>query len=294
MPKTALPPIGQRTLIYAHRGAMAYRPQNTMAAFELAWQMGAHGIELDVQCSRDGVVVVFHDDTLDTLTNGTGRVRDDDWADLQQLDAGSHFADEYAYARIPTLEAVLRARPAHGFINIEIKTELHDETPEQQAERANADRPMLTRQPNSPIEIEARRIAQHTADCIRHVALDAPDLARFLIVSSFHPIALEAFAHAMPDIVLAQLFSNSTAFNTAPIMAELAHDAVHIDAAQVTAAIVKTSHANDKYLNCWTVNDAAHARQLIAWRVDGILTNCPDVLLALLPQFNTQSLDQQT
>ena len=96
----------------------------------------------------------------------------------------------------------------------------------------------------------------------------------------------------MPDIVLAQLLSNSTAFNTAPIMAELAHDAVHIDAAQVTAAIIKTSHANDKYLNCWTVNDAAHARQLIAWRVDGILTNCPDVLLALLPQFNTQSLDQ--
>lgn len=294
MPKTALPTIGQRTLIYAHRGAMAYRPQNTMAAFELAWRMGAHGIELDVQCSRDGVAVVFHDDTLDALTDGTGRVRDHDWADLQRLNAGSHFGNEYADARIPNLETVLRARPAQSFINIELKTELHDATPEQQARRSSAARPALTRQPSSPVETEARRIAQRTAECIRRVAFDFPDLGEYLIVSSFHPAALKAFADAMPHIMMAQLFSSSTALDTAPLMAELAHDALSIDAADTTQSTVQAAHERGKYINCWTVNDEASARQLLAWGVDGVLTNHPDILLALLSQHDTPSLNQQT
>ena len=93
---------------------MAYRPQNTLPAFELAWSMGAHGVELDVQCTRDGEVVVFHDDTLDKLTHGTGRVRDYDAAKLITLDAGAHFSVAYAGEHIPTLVQVLRGYGVKG------------------------------------------------------------------------------------------------------------------------------------------------------------------------------------
>ena len=102
---------------------MAYRPQNTLPAFELAWYTGAHGVELDVQCTRDGEVVVSHDDTLDKLTNGTERVRDYDAAKLITLDAGAHFSVAYAGEHIPTLVQVLRGCPLGRWGSVELTTE---------------------------------------------------------------------------------------------------------------------------------------------------------------------------
>ena len=125
--KSSLPAPGTGTLVYAHRGAMAYAPQNTMPSFELAWEMGAHGIELDVQCARDGVPVVFHDDEIGSLTGGQGAIRDHDLAEIRKLDAGSHFSKKFAGEKIPLFEDVLRARPAGTFINIELKTKIAEE-----------------------------------------------------------------------------------------------------------------------------------------------------------------------
>lgn len=279
---TSLPPAGSQTLIYAHRGAMAYRPQNTMPAFELAWSMGAAGVELDVQCSLDGVPVIFHDDTLDKLSNGTGRIRDHDLSELLQLDVGSHFSPDYAGLSMPTLEDVLRARPADTFVNIELKTELEDVSEEAQALRSQTGYPVLTPQPNSDIEIEARRIAQRTALCIQTLAPKCPDLLEHLIVSSFHPAALAEFNHIMPHIAIGHLYCRSTRYDTATMMSAIPCMALHLNANEVTETIVQQTHASGKQVNCWTVNDVAQARQLMAWRVDGILSNCPDVMLALL------------
>ncbi len=82
-------------LIYAHRGASAYAPENTLSAFYLAAEMGADGIEFDVKVTRDGKVIVLHDQTLDRTTSGTGNLKNYDFDELQKLDAGKKFPDKF-------------------------------------------------------------------------------------------------------------------------------------------------------------------------------------------------------
>src|SRR5438105_2353760 len=89
-----------RVWVVGHRGAMGYCPENTMASFERALALGADWIELDVHLSRDGELIVIHDETLDRTTNGHGLVRDHTLAELKQLDAGDG-------QQIPTLDEVL-------------------------------------------------------------------------------------------------------------------------------------------------------------------------------------------
>lgn len=100
--------------IIAHRGASAHAPENTIAAFDLALEQGADGIELDVMLCRGGDIVVIHDDTVDRTTDGTGRVRDLTLDELQRLDAGGG-------ERIPTLTEVLDRFGGRFLINIELK-----------------------------------------------------------------------------------------------------------------------------------------------------------------------------
>lgn len=103
-----------RPLVIAHRGASGHAPENTMAAFQLALDQRADGIELDVMLSKDGRLVVIHDDTVDRTTNGTGRVKDLTLAQLKALDAGNG-------EKIPTLEEVLDTFGGRYVINIELK-----------------------------------------------------------------------------------------------------------------------------------------------------------------------------
>jgi glycerophosphoryl diester phosphodiesterase len=112
-----------RALVLAHRGASGHAPQNTLAAFLLAAEMGADGIELDVHLSADGKVVVIHDDTVDATTDGHGRVSQMTLLELQALDAGNWFAPQFSGERIPTLEQVFDVVGHRLLINIEIKVE---------------------------------------------------------------------------------------------------------------------------------------------------------------------------
>ena len=100
--------------IIAHRGASAHAPENTMAAFQLAMDIHADGIELDVMLSKDGHVVVVHDNTVDRTTNGSGRVKDMTLEELKSLDAGGG-------EKIPTLEEVFDRFGGQCLINIELK-----------------------------------------------------------------------------------------------------------------------------------------------------------------------------
>lgn len=97
----------------AHRGFGAIAPENTIAAFRQAIALGAGGIEFDVQRSQDGVLVVFHDATLDRTTDSSGRLSDRTLAQLQTLDAGSWFSSEFTGERIPTLAEVLAVCAEH-------------------------------------------------------------------------------------------------------------------------------------------------------------------------------------
>ncbi len=107
-------------MIFAHRGASAHAPENTIAAFLLALTQGADGIELDAKLTADGHVVVIHDQTIDRTTKETGRVGNMSLAELIELDAGSHFDVAYEGEPIPTLEQVFEALGKKTFINIEL------------------------------------------------------------------------------------------------------------------------------------------------------------------------------
>jgi glycerophosphoryl diester phosphodiesterase len=94
-------------MVIAHRGASAYAPENTLAAFDPALHMGCRHLELDVDFSSDGHIVVIHDDTVDRTTNGTGSVGSHTLAELRTLDAGAWFGTPFTGERIPTFAEVL-------------------------------------------------------------------------------------------------------------------------------------------------------------------------------------------
>ena len=112
-----------RPLNFAHRGASYEAPANTLAAFLLACELGADGIELDVHLSSDGEVVVIHDFDVEATTDGQGRVRDKTLAELKALDAGGWFDPTFAGQRIPTLQEVIDAIGHHLLLNVELKTD---------------------------------------------------------------------------------------------------------------------------------------------------------------------------
>lgn len=112
-----MPPL----FLYAHRGASAEAPENTLAAFAAALAAGAEGVELDVHLSADDVPVVIHDDTLERTTDGCGPVADWPAAALARLDAGSWFDPAFADEPVPTLEATLELLAGRTRLNLEVK-----------------------------------------------------------------------------------------------------------------------------------------------------------------------------
>src|SRR5438270_6599949 len=111
-----------RVQLVAHRGGSALAPENTLAAFRNALQYPIDAVELDVQMSRDGHIIVFHDNTVERLTNGTGNILDLDFAYLRSLDAAAHFSGGWPEPQhIPTLREVLDLVKGHAQVYIEIK-----------------------------------------------------------------------------------------------------------------------------------------------------------------------------
>ena len=117
----------KKTEIFAHRGASSYAPENTIPAFILAYEQGADGIELDVQMTKDGEVVVIHDETIDRVSNGTGAVKDYTLDELRKFSFHSHMPKYEANAQIPTLAETLRLAASWNIkVNIELKTGITD------------------------------------------------------------------------------------------------------------------------------------------------------------------------
>lgn len=113
--------MADQTKVWAHRGASAYAPENTMPAFETAVSMGAEGIETDIHLTTDGVLVVCHDDVLDRVSNGTGPVCEKSLAQLRALDFSNGFA-AYRGVTLPTLRELYTFAKEKGlFINVELK-----------------------------------------------------------------------------------------------------------------------------------------------------------------------------
>ncbi|MEU1126636.1 glycerophosphodiester phosphodiesterase family protein [Streptomyces sp. NPDC005899] len=249
-------------VVFAHRGASAYAPENTLAAVDAADGLGITWVENDVQLTRDGVLVVVHDTSLKRTTDAEevfpGRapwaVKDFTAAEIAKLDAGSWFGARYAGARVPTLTQYLRrVERNHQKLLLEIKS------PETYP----------------GIEEETLRVLRQEG------WLDRSHVRNRLVVQSFGADSVKTVHARRPDVV--------TGFLGTPAVSDLPAYAAFTDQinpshttidADYVASVQKLKGAHGKRLrvNTWTVNDAVRAAEVAALGVDGIITNNPDVV----------------
>lgn len=236
--------------IIAHRGARGHAPENTHAAFNLAYRMGADGIELDVQCCASGEVVVIHDETVDRTSDGTGAVAALPLSRLREFDFGGFRGPAFVGERIPTLAEVIESLPARAVINIEIKNK---------GTRTNGEEAGV-------------------ADLLRRA-----DLYDRAIVSSFNPFVLRRMRRIDPRVPIAYLYeAKSPLFlRPLPVRTLLRPQALHPDFRVVTRRMVLAAHRRGYAVNTWTVNDPADLARMIACGVDSIITDYPDRLVAI-------------
>jgi glycerophosphoryl diester phosphodiesterase len=244
-------PDVNRPLIFAHRGACRVAPENTLPAFEAAVGLGADGVELDVQYSSDGELMVFHNPSLEATTDGAGRLTSHTSEELRALDAGSFFGPEFAGTRIPTLDEVLDLLNGKLLVNVELKA--LDQT-------------------TSGIG----------ADVVKSVR--ARDMQDQVVISSFNPMALRRARGAGPEIECALLLAPDLPGWLRSGMARRYSraNALHPEAPMVDEAYMARARKEGLPVRAWTVNDEPEMRRLAALGVDAIITDVPDVLARVL------------
>jgi glycerophosphoryl diester phosphodiesterase len=241
---------GSRPLVFAHRGACKVAPENTLPAFEAAIRSGADGIELDVQYSSDGHLVVIHDLTLESLTNGTGRVTAHSLGALRALDAGSHFGPRFAGTRIPLLNEVLDLMRGKLLANVELKV------PDTGSSGLGAD-------------VVA--------------AVRAHGMADQVVISSFNPFELRKAKLAGPEIECALLVAHDLPgwMRWGVTRRYSRAEGIHPEAVMVDAAYACWARNARLPLRVWTVDDEAEMRRLLALGVDAVITDLPDRMLEI-------------
>ena len=237
-----------RPVIFAHRGASAHAPENTLAAFELALEQQADAIELDVKLSSDGYVVVHHDATVDRTTNGKGRVKDLSLAELKGLDAGSSFSEKFHGEKIPTLEEVFETLGKRTFINVELT---NYKTPRDHL-----------------VETVCMLVKKHK-------------MQKRVIFSSFFASNLSKARSYLPEVPRGLLALNGLlgAWARSFGFAFGEYDALHPFLKDVSQQQASRVHRLNRRVHVWTVNDERDMRRLFSWGVDGIFTDDPQLAL---------------
>lgn len=233
--------MNQTPLILGHRGVPGEAPENTLAGFELAMASGADGIELDVHLSRDGELVVIHDDTLDRTTDGSGPVGAYSLRELKRFNAAARFAGRFQPQPIPTLAEVVEAVGDSAFIDIEIKSG-------------------TTQYPG---------IERKVADFIL-----ARGIGARVVVSSFNHHALMELKRIAPEIPVGLLYV-AALIGPWSYAERVGADALHPLHYTVCPRMVEKAHERGLQVNPWTVNSEKHIRRMLAAGVDAIITNVP-------------------
>lgn len=243
----------QMTKVFAHRGASGYAPENTLEAFALAGEQGAQGIELDVQLTKDGEVVVIHDETIDRVSTGKGAVRDYTLEELRRFSFHNH-KKEYEGVQIPTLREVLeQVKPGGMEVNIELKTGIY----------------------------WYPGLEEKTVELVK-----AAGMENRVIYSSFNHYSVQKILELDAEAETAYLYSDvllnveNYAKNTGVCGL---HPAVyHLKMAD----FLESYQRSGLKVRVWTVNDEADMRQFIEKDLEAVITNYPDRALRVRDEVN--------
>jgi glycerophosphoryl diester phosphodiesterase len=239
--------------LYAHRGASAHAPENTLAAFQLALEQNADGIELDAKLSSDGVVIVMHDATVNRTTGGEGKVSQKTLSELKAYDAGSWFSEQYAGEPVPTLAEVFESVGGRLRINVELTNYAT---------------------PNDAL-------VDRVIELIRKYQLEES-----VIFSSFHPINLFKARRLLPEVPAALLALDGKAgFLARSFVGRwISPNIIHPYLTDINQEWLRKQHANGRKVNVWTVNEPEDMRKLFRWGVDGIFTDDPRLARQILEE----------
>ncbi|MFJ8528823.1 glycerophosphodiester phosphodiesterase [Bacillus sp. NPDC094106] len=232
----------KKPLIFAHRGVKGTHPENTMIAFQEAELIGADGIELDVHLSKDGELVVIHDETVDRTTNGVGLVSEKTVKELQALDAGSHKNPSFHEAKIPTLREVFTWLSTTNLqLNIELKTDV----------------------------IHYPKIEEKVIELVREY-----HLSNQIIFSSFNHDSVSVLAKIAPEIPRAILYDEPLAD---PIAEAKKREAagLHPNFRLLTKEFVQSAQQQGYVFRPYTINEYKDLQTMIDYGIDVIITDWP-------------------
>ena len=234
---------------FAHRGFSGKYPENTMLAFKKAWEAGADGIELDVQMTKDGHVVVIHDEKVDRTTGASGNVRDLTLEELRKLDASYIYTGQMGFNPVPTFEEYCEWVAGTDLVtNIELKTGVY---------------------PYPDIEAKVWEL------------IEKYHLENKVIISSFNHYSILRMKELAPELPYG-LLEESWLVNAGAYVAGVGVQAYHPYHGGLNAESVAEIKSHGIAINTWTVNDEARVRELMALGVDIVIGNFPDMVKAVL------------
>lgn len=230
------------TKIFGHRGASKLAPENTMYAFELAYKLGAEGMETDVQLTKDNIPVLIHDETLKRTTSGNGYVKDFTYEELKKLDAGSWFSSDFSDAKIISLEEFLVwIKPKDLYLNIELK--------------------------NNQIDYKG-------LESIVYNKLKSHRLLERTTISTFNPSSIKRLARYRNEVEIAFLTSRKKT-NLVEYAKDLGANALHIKYRLLTSELIDQAKAQKMPVRIYTVNKYKQMINCYHLECDGIFTDVP-------------------
>jgi len=233
----------KETVIVGHRGAPTLAPENTIESFTKAFETGIEGIELDIQLSKDGKLVVFHDCNLYNISGSPDQIEEMDYLEIRDL-------PNHNNCKIPLLEEVLEICPKDKFINIEIKTRHY-----------------------SNIQLVKKVLTM----------VQKYEIEKSVVISSFNPFVLQSAKKTIPNLSTAYLWSSedSTFLFNSPLWIWLCRpDGIHIDINNANEKNIRWARKKNLAVLAFTVNNSFDLSKACKLGLDGVFTDYPYLKLS--------------
>lgn len=236
--------------IFAHRGYSGCYPENTMLSFRKAAETGCDGIELDVQLTKDGTVVVIHDETVDRTTTGSGSVKDFTYDEIRKLDATKAWNGKFHKELIPSFEEYCEwVATTHLTTNIELKTS----------------------------KVYYPDLEKKTIDIIAKHRLE-----KKVLFSSFNHLSIIETKKIAPSIPVGALVEEQGFERSGAYCKHWGFEFYHPSYKNLNDNAVKELNDNGIGINVWTINGMAELEKMVEWNVAGIFTNFPNICKAYI------------